>query len=122
MGRMKRKSTIIEKASKRLAGLKAIDPTMDFGGGLTVAGFEAQLNSTRAMLDDYNQKMTVLDDLLNSLVKNEKELTAQYTRTLSAVAARFGKDSSQYEQIGGTRSSERKKPVRGARKAAAKSE
>lgn len=33
-------------------------------------------------------------------------------RMLAGVAARYGKDSSQYEQAGGVRKSERKRPTR----------
>jgi hypothetical protein len=112
MGRAKRKSNVIEKAEKRLSGLKAVDPTLDFGNGLSVALFESKVSSTRIMLDDYNQKMATLDDMLNTIEKNEKEVKTLSTRFLSAIAGHFGNDSSQYEQAGGKRSSERKKPTR----------
>ena len=40
----------------------------------------------------------------------ESELNDWNRRVLSAVEAQFGPDSSEYEMVGGTRKSERKKP------------
>jgi hypothetical protein len=42
----------------------------------------------------------------------EAELQDWNRRILSAVEAQFGPDSSEYEMVGGTRKSERKKPTR----------
>ena len=42
----------------------------------------------------------------------ESELNDWTRRVLSAVVAQYGPDSSEYEMVGGTRKSERKKPVR----------
>ena len=42
----------------------------------------------------------------------ESELNDWNRRVLSAVEAQFGPDSSEYEMVGGTRKSERKKPTK----------
>jgi len=44
----------------------------------------------------------------------ESELNDWNRRVLSAVEAQFGPDSSEYEMVGGTRKSERKKPSKKA--------
>ena len=43
---------------------------------------------------------------------DESELREWNKRILSATEAQFGPDSSEYEQVGGTRQSERKRPSR----------
>ena len=58
MGRKKRNSKILELAYQRLNGMKSIDPNLDLGGGLTVSALEAAVNSLRARLDSYNQKLS----------------------------------------------------------------
>ncbi len=60
--------------------------------------------------------MAELDQEQNDLEAAEVALREQNRRVLSAVEAQFGPDSSEYEQVGGTRQSERK---RGTKKAAA---
>lgn len=99
-------------AAERLANLKSIDPALDLGGGLTVAAFEAKNVSTAAKLDGYNQTLALADTLLNDFTASETELQDLSVRMLSAVGSKFGFDSNEYEQAGGTRKSERKKPVR----------
>lgn len=112
MGRLRKTSKILEKAQVRIAGLKAIDPALDLGNGLTVAAFEAKIVSTAKKLADYNQELAVVDEMQNSFVTEEDSLKDISERMLAGVGARFGKDSSQYEQAGGTRKSERKPRAR----------
>jgi hypothetical protein len=50
--------------------------------------------------------------LLNDRNTQLKVLREASTRTRSGVKGYFGADSNEYEEVGGTRSSERKKPVR----------
>jgi uncharacterized protein YukE len=114
MARLKRSSNILETARQRLAGLKSITPAPDFGGGLTIAAYEQDINSFSASLNNYNEKVAALDDLQNQLQAAEDALRDKNKRMLSAVEAQFGPDSSQYEQAGGTRQSERKRPARKA--------
>ena len=42
----------------------------------------------------------------------EKKLSEMCTKVLSGAVSEFGDDSDEYEQLGGTRKSDRKKPVR----------
>lgn len=114
MARLKRSSNVLEAARLRLAGLKSIMPAPDFGPGLTIAGYEADINSFNTTLNNYNEQVAALDDLQNQLQAEELALRDKNKRVLSAVEAQYGPDSSQYEQAGGTRQSERKRYTRKA--------
>ena len=112
MARLKRTSPVLESAHQRLAGLNAITPAVDFGPGLTLAAYSAQINSFSTKLDSYNQMIAALDELQNQVEADEAGLRETNKRMLAAVEAHYGPDSSQYEQAGGTRLRDRKRPVR----------
>ena len=69
--------------------------------------------------------LIILDNLwqtrsgASSLKEKEKLLRAFSERMLTGVAAKFGKDSEQYQKAGGTKKSDRKKPKRKIAKVAA---
>ena len=108
MARAKRSSAVLEAARRRLAGLKSITTTPDFGSNLTLAAYETEISDLSDKLDDYNQKLSSLDDLQNQLDADETHLRDTNRRMLSATEARYGSNSSEYEQAGGTRDDERK--------------
>jgi hypothetical protein len=110
MGRLKRTSKVLEKANVRAAGLRSIGPE-DFGGGLTSAAYEAAVEETRQKLDDYNQALSAVDEKGNILTDSEKKLQDLSERVLAGVAAKYGKNSNQYEKVGGVRKSDRKRPA-----------
>jgi hypothetical protein len=110
MGRIKRTSKILDRANARAAGLRSIG-TLDFGNGLTSASYEQAIADTHAQLDDYNQTLSTVDEKANRLVALEKTLQDFSERVLAGVAARFGKNSNEYEKVGGIRKSERKRPA-----------
>jgi hypothetical protein len=114
MGRRKRNSRILTQANQRLSGIKAIDPSLDLGSGLKASDYEAAITSLRRTVDDYNSMLSQLDEKLNQIDAAEKVVRDLSGRMLAGVAARFGKDSSEYEQAGGVRDSERKRPARKA--------
>ena len=109
MARTKRTSVILETARQRLAGLKSITPVPDLGATLKLADYEADINTFTTKLDSYNEKLSSLDSLQNELESAETALREKNTRILSAAEAHYGPDSSEYEQAGGTRRSERKR-------------
>jgi hypothetical protein len=111
MARAKRKSSVLETARQRLAGLKKITES-DFGRGLNPTDYGADVTALTAKLDDYNGLLAAIDEAQNDLEAMESALRDKNARILSAVEARFGSDSNEYEMVGGTRRSERKKPVR----------
>jgi len=112
MSRRKRTSTVLETARHRSAGIKSITPEPDFGPSLTLAAYTTQITNFSTLLDSYNGMLATLDDLQNSLEAAEEALNETNRRMLSAAEARYGPDSSEYEQAGGTRKSERKRPTR----------
>ncbi|MGA9768352.1 MAG: hypothetical protein WBV94_04875 [Blastocatellia bacterium] len=112
MARQKRTSQVLETAHQRMAGLNSITPPPDFGTNLTLASYMAQINAFSAKLDTYNQMIAALDDMQNQVDDDETSLRELNKRMLSAAEAHFGPDSSQYEQAGGKRQSERKRPTR----------
>lgn len=108
MARRRRISKILDNAQTRIAGLKSIDPALDLGNGLTLTAYDTIVSAGLTNLSTYNQALAKLDDLYNALLQSEKEAADMSERMLAGVAARYGKDSSQYEQAGGVRKSERK--------------
>jgi hypothetical protein len=67
------------------------------------------------LLDSYNTKLSELDVVQNDLDAIELKLTETCSVMLSAVVVKYGKNSNEYEQAGGIRTSERKTPVRKAK-------
>jgi uncharacterized protein YukE len=108
----KRSSLILADAQKRASALASIDAALDLGGGLTLQAFNQQVASLQAKLDEYNTALSRVDELGNQLKAQEKKVQDLHERMLAGVAAKYGRDSDEYEKAGGTRKSERKRPVR----------
>ena len=115
MARQKRNSPAIDDGNTRAASLKTIDPAMDFSNGVSLTALTAATAAAKLKLDAYNALLSQTDDALNALEVAEKTVTDLSSRLLSGVKTKYGADSSQYEQAGGTRTSEIK---RAAKKAA----
>ena len=112
MARRKRTSSVLETAHQRLAGLNSITPPPDFGPNLKLENYATQISDFGKQLDDYNQMMATLDDFQNQVDASEAKLRETNKRMLAAAEGHFGPDSSQYEQAGGKRLSDRKRPTR----------
>jgi hypothetical protein len=112
MARIKRGSAVIETARQRLAGLKSITPKPDFGPALDVDQYGQEVESLSSNLDKYNDTLSLLDRLQNEFEEKEAALKEKNRRMLAATAAHYGPDSSEYETVGGTRTSDRKRPTR----------
>ncbi|MBD3636814.1 MAG: hypothetical protein HUJ25_05675 [Crocinitomicaceae bacterium] len=110
MGRRKRAFTnAVAKAEKRLSGLKAIDPQLDLGNGLSVTEFETILAAIKTQITVFNTAMSGLDQQTNDINAALKALSEFNRRILAAVGAAFGYDSNEYEMVGGTRVSDIKR-------------
>ena len=112
MARQKRTSTALDEANLRARGLKAIDPALDFGNGVSLAALVAAATAIKAKLDTYNTLLLQADDALNELGAAEKAIAQLSSRLLAGVKGKYGADSSQYELAGGTRTSEIKRAPR----------
>ena len=111
MARKKRTSRVLEIARQRLAGLKKITPKPELGN-ITVESYEAEVNGFTAEQDSYNGELAQLDERTNRLDARESQLADLNQRVLAAVKGQYGPDSSEFEQVGGTRRSDRKRPTR----------
>jgi hypothetical protein len=114
MATIQRESAALQAATKRMNGLRAIDPTgaLDLGNGYTIAAYQAEMDQVKTKLDSYNKARKELDALKNQLDMAEKVLSTKSSAMLTAVGLKYTKDSNEYEQCGGVRASDRKKPVR----------
>ena len=103
MARIKRTSLVLETARQRLAGLKSIDPAPDFGEGMNLAAYEAEINAFAATLDSYHRDLSALDERQNAVDSQEAALREKSRRMLRATEAKYGPNSSEFEQAGGKR-------------------
>ena len=79
---------------------------------VTLESFEADTKRLDANLRDISAKEQELTPLRNERDDLALRLNEVCTRTRSGIKGFFGPNSSQYEQVGGTRAVERKKPQR----------
>jgi hypothetical protein len=117
--RRSKESRIVTDGKKRLAGMKDVDAqqgaTVEYG---TVANpcnstvFAEKVGEYDTTQEELNKALGIADDWANKLKSVEKEIGSLYTRALSGAISKFGEDSSEVEMLGGTRKSERKRPVR----------
>jgi uncharacterized protein YukE len=110
MARLKTSSRAYEKGFRRIAAVQSIDPDFDLGNGLVAKDYQQAITDVKAAMDSYNTLLSTLDEKLNTLKAKEKSLDNWNERILNGVASKYGKDSNEYEQAGGVRKSERKKP------------
>lgn len=101
MARLKRNSPALEKATNRLSGLRTISETLDFGNGITVADYDARIQTLQAQIASHNQLLIQIDESALQITMLEKDLQSYSEKVLINAAARYGKDSPQYIQAGG---------------------
>lgn len=114
MPRKKRSSPVLDRGERRAAALKSVSPSLDLGEGLTLENYTLQLELLRSQLTTYNESLSFVDRALSTVRDTEKEIRDLSERMLIAVAAKYGKNSYEYEMAGGIRKSERKRPMRKA--------
>lgn len=112
MARQKRKSAAVAFAENRANALNSIDPALDLGNGLTLVDYKKKTAVLKEKNDQYNSDLSTLDEALNNIQADERALDDLSARMLAGVGSKHGKDSNEYEKAGGTRTSERKPPVR----------
>ena len=113
MARRKKTSAILKKSEQRLSGLKSIAPKVDLGHGVTSTNFEKEVSSLRQKINAYNMLLSQVDDAANVIESAEKQLSVSAENILLGVKIKYGKDSSQYEMVGGTRQSDRRRRRQG---------
>lgn len=119
MAYLKKSSKDFDNAIRRMASLKSIDPALDLGNGLSVETYQQSIDQVSSAMEAYNTQLSLADSLSSSLKEKEKLLRSFTERMLTGVAAKFGKDSEQYQKAGGIKKSDRKRPKRKPTNAAA---
>lgn len=97
----KRKSLVLEKAKRRLKALQALNPDLDLGNGLNLATYAAAIEELQARLDTYNATVERLAQSRTEIEQIEQDLAPEVERMLSAAATIYGKNSDEYEMVGG---------------------
>src|ERR1043165_788110 len=93
---------------ERITRVWTENPTFTLGE-VTLIGLQSKITSLRQKRDQVESLRTQLTALTNELNQQTSEMASIVTRARSGFRATYGPDSSQYEQAGGTRSSERKR-------------
>ncbi|MCC5629991.1 hypothetical protein [Nostoc sphaeroides] len=101
MARLKRSSPDLEKALRRIAGMRSISPTLEFGNGLNLTNYDSHIQNLQTQLSTYNTLLSTIDEMAGRLSLIEKELRGYSEKMLMSVATHYGKDSLQYIQAGG---------------------
>ena len=107
MPRTKRSSRILEKAEFRVAGLKAIDPNINFDNTYSLQNLSQLIEQFHNMLNDYNAAIAMIDSSRKKLDEMEKTLSQVSDKMLVGVGFKYGKNSDEYELAGGVRDSDR---------------
>ncbi|MEH2062695.1 MAG: hypothetical protein V7K50_10490 [Nostoc sp.] len=107
MPRRKRSSRILEKAEFRVAGLKAIDPNINFNDTYNLQNLNQLIENFHNTLDEYNAALAMIDSSRKKLDEMEKTLSQVSDKMLMGVGFKYGKNSNEYELAGGVRDSER---------------
>ena len=98
----------IEKVWKANSDLKLGKGT----GTIALKDYQASIKAVSDLTDEIETLRHQLNGLLDQRDDAALELSGYNTRALSAIRGIYGPDSAEYDQAGGTRSSERKAPVR----------
>ncbi len=107
MPRKKRSSQILKKAQFRVAGLKAIDPNLNFDETCNLRNLTQLIEQFHKMLNEYNAAVALVDSSKTKLDEMEKLLGQVSDKMLYGVGFKYGKNSNEYELAGGVRESER---------------
>ncbi|MEH2327129.1 MAG: hypothetical protein V7K32_26930 [Nostoc sp.] len=103
----KRTYRVLEKAELRVAGIKAIDPNMDFGDARNLQNMTQLIEQYRSKIDAYNTALAVIDSSRTEMDELDKTLNDLAEKMLIGVAFKYGKDSREYEMAGAVRKSDR---------------
>ena len=97
-----RGSAAIDKAQRRLAGLKSIDESLDLGYGLTTDGYAQMIETVRSSIEAHNTLVSKIDESRRNVAALEKELDDLTARMLSGVSTKYGRNSNEYRKAGGS--------------------
>jgi hypothetical protein len=96
-------------AAEKIVRVWEANPTFTLGD-LTLVVFKAELDALREQRGQLEEARRQVTNLVNSTNEQGDKVNENITRALSGIRAVFGPDSTQYDEAGGTRRSERKTP------------
>lgn len=114
MARRRNATAALRRAKVMQAGLDSAASGLDLGGGISATALQAKITELDQKIALFNKTAADLETQADALDDLDTALEDFNTRLLSGVASRFGRDSTEYQAVGGTRKSERKprsKPV-----------
>ena len=104
---------IINEA-EQIARVWAENPSFKLGD-ITLEQFKGMIDDLRAKRNTTNEQRTRLTAAINEANAQAAFVSGIITRARSGIRAFYGPDATQYDQAGGTRTSERKRPTRRAK-------
>lgn len=117
--RRRNPSAKVTKALRRLEAMRIIDERnnrqINYGGEnnpLTSSEMSRQIEECRKLISEYNNMVEIVDGKSAAIRKEEERLGDMFTRVLAGGRSIFGVDSNEVEELGGTKKSERKKPIK----------
>ncbi len=106
MARQTRGSEILERAKRKAANLKSIDPEMAFDEERSITALTQRVESLSSKLESYNEALAMIDSAKIEIDKMEAELADLMDQLMTGVIFRYGKDSPEVQKAGGTRKSD----------------
>jgi hypothetical protein len=111
MARLKRSSVVVDKAMRRISGMRSISETLEFSDSLSLAEYERRIQALQTKLSSYNTMLSTVDEAVGQIKLLEQDLRSYSEKMLMSVATRYGKNSLQYIQAGGRPRKSSKRPV-----------
>ncbi|NJR38377.1 MAG: hypothetical protein HC781_05440 [Leptolyngbyaceae cyanobacterium CSU_1_4] len=94
---------MVDYAERRMNAAKAIDSTFDFGNGLTISRIKDLIEAYDEQCIAHNNATEILEELTAKLKGTEEAIESLADRLLDAVAAKYGRSSSEYKLVGSIR-------------------
>jgi chaperonin cofactor prefoldin len=98
----------LQEIRRALEGWQQIDPTLKLGS-LTTSDVQSQIEAFTQLTAEITTAEIALTKLRNDRQMIQKQIHDSRKRILSTIKGLYGDDSNEYEMVGGTRMSERKR-------------
>ena len=96
----------LEKLKFRIEAARSFESDFDFGNGINANELETFSNDLENAINGYNNTLADADEIRDNIRSLERQANDISDRLLSLVGGSFGKDSLEYQRMGGTRKSE----------------
>lgn len=96
----------LDKLKFRIEAAKSFESDFDFGNGINATELETFSNDLESAINGYNSTLADADEMRDLIRSLERQANDISDRLLSLVGGSYGKDSLEYQRMGGTRKSE----------------